>query len=191
MYEINVEMRDIAISTLALSFAFMILLFGNLTFSNFLISIGLVGVSFIGHELAHRTVAKSYGALAFYRMWPTGILILLATSFLGFLIAAPGAVQIAGKKGRWTFDTMHFKAKEMGLISLSGPVINLGLAGLFLILNFLVPVFIFKLGYMINFWLAFINLLPVPPLDGSKIMGWDARVWFLFFLMALVATFFI
>ena len=76
-----------------------------------------VGTGFILHEMAHKLVAIYYGAKARFRMWTQGLVFMLATSFIGVLFAAPGAVYIYGKK---------ITGKENCNISLAGPLLNTG-----------------------------------------------------------------
>lgn len=38
-------------------------------------------------------------------------------------------------------------------------------------------VFVFLMLANLNAFLAFFNLLPIPPLDGSKILAWNAPVY--------------
>jgi Zn-dependent protease len=42
----------------------------------------------------------------------------------------------------------------------------------------------------INSWLAFFNLLPLPPLDGSKVIVWKWQVWLLLIGIASFLVFF-
>ncbi|WP_211259700.1 site-2 protease family protein, partial [Thermococcus celericrescens] len=36
---------------------------------------------------------------------------------------------------------------------------------------------VIKTTATVNLWLAFFNLLPFPPLDGSKVVRWNAGYW--------------
>ncbi len=56
------------------------------------------------------------------------------------------------------------------LIALAGPLINIFLAILFALAYKFYPLAIFIFGIRINLILAIFNLLPIPPLDGSKIL---------------------
>ncbi len=38
----------------------------------------------------------------------------------------------------------------------------------------------------LNAFLAVFNLLPIPPLDGSKIMPWNLTLWISVFAVAVV-----
>ena len=173
--------------TISVAFAFILgKSFLNLEeFSSFLpISFIAVGTAFIFHELAHRQVAKHFGCHAEFRAWKLGLIASIALPLLTmgrFLFAAPGAVYIYGP---------HVTRKQNGLISLAGPATNIVTAVLFF--SFLIyssffisfDPYVLKListVVQINLFLAFFNLIPFPPLDGSKIINWDVKVWALFF----------
>jgi Zn-dependent protease len=38
------------------------------------------------------------------------------------------------------------------------------------------------IGFRINVFIALFNLLPFPPLDGSKVIEWDKKLWGLLIL---------
>ncbi len=184
----KIELRDILISILVLALAFTIVysfrgggilnafkqVFGNGVYayvSLFLVCIGLVIVSFFLHEMGHKFVAQKHGLWSEYRMFPAGLGFTLILSFAGFLFAAPGAVMIAGP----------MDSKTNGKISIAGPAVNIvfavvGLIGC-LICNHTIWVVPFYLLAMLNASFALFNLIPIPPLDGSKVLKWNIVVW--------------
>ena len=183
------ELRDMTISILVLAAAFTLIYASRnngsvmraceTVFNDsigayaglFLVSIGLVVVSFLFHELGHKFVAQRRGFWSEYRMFPAGLLFTLLISLAGFLFAAPGAVMIAGP----------LSDEDNGRISIAGPAVNMvisaiGLAGC-VALNGDIAVVPFYLLASLNASLALFNLIPIPPLDGSKIIRWNVIVW--------------
>ena len=69
--------------------------------------------------------------------------------------------------------------KENGLISLAGPLTNYILASIFFAGTLLYPAgnSFFSLGFGINAWLGFFNLLPFGNFDGRKIFDWNKAIW--------------
>lgn len=104
-----------------------------------------------------------------------------------FVFAAPGFVEIVPYSfGRWGFKVAKLGPKEIGIISLAGVGFNV----LFAIIFKIFPGDIFsKLSYY-NGLLALFNLLPIPPLDGSKIFLWRMWIW-LFLIFITVLTIFV
>lgn len=140
-----------------------------------------VGSGFILHEMAHKLVAIYYGAYARFRMWPAGILLMFGSAlFLGLIFAAPGAVYIYSH---------NITRRQNGVISVAGPITNLALFAIFMLLGVFAPVHfssmlvfnsnIWVFGAYLNALLAFFNMIPIPPLDGSKVIGWNFFVWLL------------
>jgi Zn-dependent protease len=178
------ELKDILISAIALALAFAIALSGGIeVITNpakliFMTSVSLIAVSsgFVLHEMLHRLTAKKFGCRAEYQMWPTGLVLAIAFSLIGFVFAAPGAVMIYPRVNLWG-RAVHLSKKAYGIISISGPLANMALAVAFMALNIFYPSPVFELGKSINIWLAIFNLIPFPPLDGFKIFIWDSRVW--------------
>ncbi len=132
-----------------------------------------LALGFIAHELAHKYVANRYGYFAVYRMWTLGLafaLLIGLASGGGFIFAAPGAVVILSP---------FFTRRQSGLIGLAGPATNIAIAGCFFPLMYL-PGVVSEIGFWgvrINLWLAFFNLLPIPPFDGEKVFSWKPVIW--------------
>lgn len=137
----------------------------------------IVVASFVLHELAHKFVAQRRAMWAEYRSSYAGLGIgLVLSSLFGVVLAAPGAVHIYGRA----------TDRDSGVISLVGPLVNLALG--FAVYPFAVSdgatstigsagsfleIFVF-----INMFLALFNMIPVPPLDGSKIWRWSKTAYF-------------
>ncbi len=183
----SVEVKDLAFSTLALAVAFTILIGRGLLFVEplgliliFPVMLAAVVTAFLFHELAHRFTARKMGYWAEYRAWPPGLLLALASAFLGIIFAAPGAVYVEGVMDK----------RDYGLISLAGPLTNLLLALIFMILipSLAIPWQMTRYAqYLVtvNLWLGFFNLLPIPPLDGSKIFKWNPLIWVIAIALAV------
>jgi len=182
------ELRDIVISLAVVIFIFTYPHFQFIWLASLVIL-----VAFLFHELAHRYLARRFGLVAKYKMWPEGILFSLLFSLFGFKFVAPGAVVIYPYRfGRWGHRVKHVTVNEMGLIALSGPAVNLIFAVFFMAIpgyfSFIsqmnVPLYLQP--HFINAWLAFFNLLPIPPLDGSKVMRWKPWFWAFIFVVSIV-----
>ena len=130
-----------------------------------------VVLSFLLHEFGHKFMAQRYGLWSEFRMWPLGLALTMVSSFLGFMFASPGAVMIAG----------NVDSARNGKISIAGPAVNIvigaiAIAGC-LLCNHSGWVVLFMMLANLNSFLALFNLLPIPPLDGSKIISWNLAVW--------------
>lgn len=169
------EIRDLLISTVVIA-----LVFSAFNISMIIPMLFIVFAVFVSHEiLGHKFMAQHYECDAEYRMWPLGLGLGILTGLLGgFIFVAPGAVYISPVvRGSFAFNVSRLGRKEYGHIAAAGPFVNIAV-GLGLIgLNFFYPWSIFVLTSKISFFLALFNLIPFPPLDGQKIIGWDWRVW--------------
>jgi len=201
------EIKELIIADLALTLAFSIVMIGGIGglahyFGVFLyfipISFIAVSLSFILHEMMHKFTAEKYGAIAGFRTSPYGLAITLLTSFFGFLFGIPGATMIY---------TNSFTRREDGIVSLAGPLTNFTIfifsliIGLIFFPHFLSNVLftfstntVYKLSFIqnmlnmilfISIVVAFFNMLPIFPLDGSKILRWSKPIYF----ATLLATF--
>jgi Zn-dependent protease len=151
---------------------------GNVLDRSFLTALWVSGVvcglAFVLHELAHRVVARNYGAEAHFVANNGMLLISIVIAFLGAFFAAPGAVWHRG----------YLTRRQSGLIALAGPATNLALAVIFLLGLVLVnpplrsiTFALFYTGFRLNAWIGLFNMIPAGPFDGAKVLSWNAVVF--------------
>ena len=133
-------------------------------------------VGFIGHELAHRQVARKYGLYAEFIAWPPGLIATVGSVLLPLIIIAPGYVK--------TVTYGYYNPKGVLNSVAAGPAVNIVLAAAGYIL-FLFTGNPWLLQFAdINGLIAVFNLIPFPPLDGEKIMRYNQQLWIGMFLVA-------
>ena len=193
------EKIDLTLSWIILSLAFSLVLLRFKLFSDLLvagsnmpfevaipIAFIAVGTGFVFHELAHRQAARHYGFHSEYRAWYPMLGMAVVFAFLtGWILAAPGATYFFGQ---------NVSRKQNGMISFAGPLINIILGFLFLLIGLsfngtIIATIIVSVA-MINFFFAFFNLLPILMLDGSKVIAWDPKVWIIGIAIAGIMSFF-
>ena len=155
----------------------------------FLIGFAILIYSVILHEIAHGWVADRLGdPTARMRgrltLNPIPHIDPLMSILLPLLLIFSGSPIVFGAAKPVPIDPYNFREgrKDMGLVGLAGPATNLLLAVaaalifkiiIFIpalnVLSFLLP--ILNLAIFYNFALAALNLIPIPPLDGSRILA--------------------
>lgn len=168
------EMRDLIISMLAVAMMFAFPDFQGL----FIMYLAIVVFTFFFRVMGHKFLANRLGCMATYKMWPVGILLGLTSMFLkiigGFVFVAPGFMEIMPYKfGRWGIKVIRLTPRDIGKISLAGVGINI----LFAIFFKFFPREIFQMLSSVNGYVALFSLLPIPPLDGVKILTWNMAIW--------------
>ncbi|WP_305907678.1 site-2 protease family protein [Methylomarinum sp. Ch1-1] len=140
------------------------------------------------HEVAHGWVAKKFGDNTAFQQ---GRLTLNPVKHIDWLgtIVIPGVLLLSGSAFIFGWakpvpvDARYFKnpRKAMAVVALAGPMSNLLMAiawaliariGVIVHSEFISLPLIYMgiAGISINLILALINLLPIPPLDGSRIV---------------------
>jgi len=153
----------------------------------FFLPISFLGIltAFFVHEVSHKFMAQKYGLWAEFRMYPRGLLLALSLAvFTPIVFAAPGAVMFRG--GTRDFET--------GWIAAAGPLANIIIA----VVTFPLYLFVFYettligsiIGFicLINAILATFNLLPFGPLDGGKVLRWNATIWIVLLSVSIAMT---
>ncbi len=119
------------------------------------------------HEIGHKFVAIALGLNAHFEVFPMGLVIGIVLKLFGsgFILLAPGYVVIA-----------NASILQGMLTAFAGPFVNLvlWLSGYFVLKyskNMSRKGAIFwSLNKEINKWLFIFNMIPIPPLDGSKVL---------------------
>ena len=163
------------------------------------ISAIVCGLGFVLHELAHRIVARTYGAEAHFVANNGWLLISIVIAFAGLFIAAPGAVWHRG----------YLTERQGGLIALAGPATNLVFSVLFLIalpllalaglanastaiagINIYTLAFILcSIGYSLNAFIGLFNMIPAGPFDGAKVLAWSPLYFGITVAIGILLTF--
>ena len=151
-----------------------------------LITIVILVFSAILHEVAHGWVADRLGdptarLLGRLTLNPVPHIDPLMSILLPLILILSGSPIIFGAAKPVPVDPFNLRdgRRDMALVSLAGPITNFLIAAVFaLILKFAGPFIdqplllaVMFLVVKLNLLLGIFNLLPIPPLDGSKVFS--------------------
>jgi len=142
----------------------------------------LLTASFLVHEMAHKITAQRSGLWAEFRLTTWGAVLTLISVFTPFRLISPGAVMISGPA----------RLKEVGKISIAGPITNISLSLVFLGAAYVPNSYSYSMLFLLiasfNAFIALFNLIPFGILDGFKIYSWNKKVWALAFTASAALT---
>lgn len=154
----------------------------NLYFYMSPIFIGII-VGFISHEYMHRYLSRKYHMASRYTANVLGVLITLISSILPIKLLMPGYVKT------WTLGPVSRKGLLYSVAG--GPITNIVIAIALYIVSFGFPLysaFLKDIGW-VNAYISTFNLIPIPPLDGEKILRLDIALWVFLFILSLSLVF--
>ncbi len=158
----------------------------NFNFLGVILILIVIIVSVVLHELAHGIVAywlgdrtaKDMGRLSLNPIKHIDPYMSILVPVMLYIVGAP----VFGGAKPVPINTHNLKWKEWGmaLVAIAGPVTNLLLAFIaFVIGHFTgllygeggdIPEFIFSELIVVNIGFAIFNIIPIPPLDGSRLL---------------------
>ena len=158
----------------------------NLNFGFVLIILIIIVASVILHELAHGVVAywlgdstaKDAGRLTLNPLKHIDPYMSILVPVVLYILNAP----VFGGAKPVPINPQNLKWKEWGmaLVAIAGPITNLLLAFIFFVIGHFtgwlygaggeVVAFIFTEFVFVNLGFAVFNILPIPPLDGSRVL---------------------
>ncbi|MDA0909949.1 MAG: site-2 protease family protein [Proteobacteria bacterium] len=134
------------------------------------------------HEAAHAYIAKLRGDKTAYLMGRVTLNPIKHIDILGTIIL-PTAMFLLGtgflfgwaKPVPVNFNNLKKPRQDMILVAIAGPLANFVMAIIWFLLWKFVPNFGFhqmaQFGIILNLMLMVFNLLPIPPLDGSRVIS--------------------
>lgn len=191
------ELRGLIISILIISFIISFKEWGTTSFGfgvgifNLFNSLLIVALSILVHDTGQRLWGLAIGYRVEFKMWSFGLLFGLVIAFLSngnlWLIVPSGFVlhHLAGHRLGWFRYGINYFGQAM--VALAGPLFTLMLIILLKVLTVFSSSALIEKAIIFNVVYLITSLLPIPPLDGSKIF-FGSRMLYAFVLPALVVA---
>ena len=173
------ELRGIIISLLVIAFIISFKEWGKDRFDilegiyNLFNSVLIVALSILVHDGGQKIWALASGFRVEYKMWSYGLLFGLILAFITngnvWLIVPSGFMLhiLAGHRLGWFRYNMNVFA--IGIIAMAGPLFSMMLIIILKIISVFSPSVLIIKAIKFNIIYVLTSLLPIPPLDGSKL----------------------
>ncbi|MBI5065775.1 hypothetical protein HZA97_06060 [Candidatus Woesearchaeota archaeon] len=194
----NKEKISFLLVVLVLSFIYSFKEWGSGDFAsiftgltNWVVSFFIVGISVLVHHLTQKVTAAIRGFKVEHKLWWNGLVVgLLAVVLTNgrFMFFSAAGMFITTTKYRLGYKRQAIDLYDYGKIALWGPASNIFLGATLLTWSWILG---FHSGiidkiFTFNVLYAFYNLLPFPPLDGSR-MFVASRINYIFVMSSYSA----
>lgn len=189
------ELRGLIIAILAIAFIISFKEWGKTSFDlgeglyNLFNAILIVTLSILVHDMGQRLWGLAIGYRLEFKMWTFGILAALVVAFISngsLWLIVPGGFMVhllAGHRLGWFRYNINYLG--LAMVALAGPLFTLMLIILLKILTAFSSNPLIQKAIIFNVIYAITSLLPIPPLDGSKVY-FGSRMLYAFMLPAIV-----
>ena len=151
----------------------------------------IVTLAFIIFTTAQRIIGLSVGYQVEYKMWSWGLLVGLLFAFVSrgrIWVLLPGGIMIHHLAGhRLGFFRYEISYYVHGMIAMVGPIALLSLAILFKVMNSFIPSSLIKKAIFFCVILAIYDILPIPPMTGSR-MFYGSRMIYAFVFSTIIVA---
>jgi hypothetical protein len=193
----NAELRGFVISVFAIAFIISFKEWGATTFSfasglyNLFNAVLIVALSLLVHDAGQRLWGLAIGYRIEFRMWTYGLIASLVLAFISngslWLIVPGGFIihHLAGHRLGWFRYGINYFAQ--GMVAFAGSLFTLTLIIFLKVLSafsnspLIGKAIVFNLVYLVT------SLLPLPPMDGSKII-FGSRMMYAFVTPAILLS---
>ena len=191
------ELKGLIIAILAVAFIISFKEWGISTFDfksglfNLFNAVLIVALSILVHDAGQRLAGLAAGYRVEFKLWTFGLITALIIAFLSngnlWLIVPSGFMLhiLAGHRLGWFRYNINYFGQAM--VALAGPLFTLMLIIFLKILSAFSTSLLVEKAIMFNVVYAITSMLPIPPLDGSKIY-FGSRMLYAFVMPAIVAS---
>ena len=158
---------------------------------NFFNAILIVALSILVHDAGQRIWGLAIGFRIEYKVFTSGLIVALLVAFVSngnIWLVIPGSFMLHHMAGhRLGFFRYGVNIVGQGMVALAGPLATITLLIFLKIISAFVTTPLLEKAILFNVIYAITSMLPIPPLDGSKIY-FGSRMIYAFVLPFVIAS---